>query len=231
MMEMYDEEWALKYEEYANASIAGRDGLFRLAAAALAHLPVNARILVVGCGTGSELLTLSSRNPGWFFEAIEPSEKMVDICRQRSMAAGFDDRVAFHCQSVAGLELEPCHAATAILVSQHLINDLDAEQFFLEIASNVIVGGPVFSADISLPVSDNDRRNLLHIWREQAVTSGLPEETPNELIDRLGKDVVARTPTQIEELLSHAGLENPQQVFQSTIYRAWVTKRASLSVV
>ena len=78
-MEMYSEEWALRFEEYANASIAGREGLFRLADAAFAGLPKDARILVVGCGTGSEIMALASRHEGWQFEAIEPAQAMLAV--------------------------------------------------------------------------------------------------------------------------------------------------------
>lgn len=39
---MYGEDWAARFEDYANASIAGRDGLFRPAEASLAVLPDDA---------------------------------------------------------------------------------------------------------------------------------------------------------------------------------------------
>ena len=226
-MEMYGEEWAARYEEYANASIAGREGLFRLAAAGLAGLPANARVLVVGCGTGSEILALASRHPEWRFEAVEPANQMLEVCRRRMHENDLGHRVTFHRQGVQGLTIEPCDGATAILVSQHLIDDAAAEAFFAEIASRVVNRGALFSADISLPNQADTDQTLLRIWQEQAVGSGLPYEAPASLVSRFGHDLVARSPARIEQLLISAGFTFPQQVFQSTIYRAWVSGRTS----
>lgn len=225
-MEMYGEEWAARFEEYANASIAGREGLFRLAEASLADLPDDARILVVGCGTGSEVLELASRHPGWQFEAVEPALGMVTVCRQRLNRAEISHRVTVHQRGVEGLRIEPCHAATAILVSQHIVDDSGARRFFSEIAANLIHGSILFSADITVPDETSSADAMLRTWRRQAVTAGLPEDAPAALIARFSKDLVPRTPAGVEELLSSAGFRWPLQVFQSTIYRAWISQLA-----
>ena len=225
-MEMYGEEWAARFEDYANASIAGRDGLFRLAEASLAHLPEDARILVAGCGTGSEVLALASRHPGWRFEAVEPAQGMLAVCRQRLNKAALSHRVTLHQRSVEGLRLRPCDGATAILVSQHIVDDQGASRFFSEIAANLVDGAVLFSADITLPDETSSMDAMLRTWRQQAVTSGLPADAPASLIARFGKDLVARTHAGVEELLASAGFRSPLQVFQSTIYRAWISHLA-----
>lgn len=228
-MEMYGEEWAARFEEYANASIAGRDGLFRLADASLADLPDVARVLVVGCGTGSEILALASRHAGWRFEAIEPAQGMLAVCQKRLESAGFSHRVNLHARGVEGLRLEPCDAATAILVSQHIVDDTAARRFFSEIAANLVSGAVLFSADMTLPVEAGDREAVLRIWRQQAVTSGLPAEAPASLTARIGTDLLARAPAGVEALLSSAGFRSPLQVFQSTLYRAWISRLSGSS--
>lgn len=226
-MEMYGEEWAARFEEYANASIAGREGMFRLAEASLADLPDDARILVVGCGTGSEVLALASRHVGWRFEAVEPAQGMVAVCRQRLDRAEIARRVTLHQRGVEGLRLEACHAATAILVSQHIVDDLGASRFFSEIAANLIDGAVLFSADITLPEEASSTEAMLRTWRQQAVTSGLPADAPASLIARFGNDLLPRTPAGVERLLASAGFRFPLQVFQSTIYRAWISRLRS----
>ena len=220
---MYSEEWAAVYEEYANASIAGRDGMFRLAEASLANLPNDARILVVGCGTGSEIITLASRHAGSQFEAVEPAPGMVAACRQRLDRADIAHRVTLHQRGVEGLRIERCHAATAILVSQHIVADTGASRFFSEIAANLNHGAVLFSADITLPEESSSADEMLWTWQQQAVTAGLPSDAPASLIARFGTDLVPRTQSCVENLLSSAGFQSPMQVFQSTIYRAWIS--------
>ena len=222
---MYDEEWAARYEEYANASIAGREGLFRLLDASLSSLPEEARVLVVGCGTGSELLELASRHPGWQFEGVDPSGDMLDVCRRRLNEAAVSGRVTLHQQGVERLRIEACDAATSILVSQHAIDDQAALRFFSEIARNLASGAPLFSADISLPDEIERKDVLLRTWKQQAVSAGLPQQGPDSMTSRFGQDLMPRSPTHIEEILCKAGFRLPVQVFQSTIYRAWVSQR------
>lgn len=227
-MEMYGNEWAARYEEYANASIAGREALFRLANASFSDLPENARILVVGCGTGSEILTMASHHAGWRFEAIEPAQGMLTVCRQRLSSAGIAHRVNMHQSNIEGLKLDLCDAATAILVSQHIVDDLGACRFFSGIAANLLDGAPLFSADIALPEKASSADMMLRIWKQQALAAGLPADAPASLIERFGRDLLARSPEKIEELLSSAGFRSSLQVFRSTMYCAW-TSRLTLS--
>lgn len=225
MNEMYDDEWAARYEDYANASIAGRDGLFNLADASLSALPQDARVLVVGSGTGSEILLLARRHPHWRFEAVEPSEAMLAVSRRRLDAAGFGPRVVLHQGFVEDVDIEACDAATAILVSQHVVDDRQAHGFFAAIAAKLVDGAPLFSADICIPQGQGVGEALLQTWQTQAVTAGLPAQAPASLIGRFGRDLKPRTPADIETLLSDAGFRCAVQVFQSTIYRAWSAQR------
>lgn len=85
----YDTQWA------KTAPI--RSCLHLLVDSLLAHLPTEARILCVGVGTGAELAHLARKNPGWQFTAVEPSGKMLEICRQRAEVDGFANRRPFVC--------------------------------------------------------------------------------------------------------------------------------------
>ncbi len=224
-MQMYDEEWAKRFDELADAAIPGRIGLFRIAAACFAGLPAAARVLVAGCGTGTEILHLASRNPGWQFEAVDPAEPMVAVCRKRLTAQGLTDRVRVHVGTMGDLRIEPCHGATAILVSQHLVEDSEAAEFFSSIASNLVPGGLLYSADISLPQDEASRETMLRLWKEQGIAEGVPSEGLASMRTRFGRDLAPRAPDQIRDLLHGAGFESSLQLFQSLIYRAWHSQK------
>ena len=70
--------------------------LYFLLESVFAALPEDARILCVGAGTGSEILHLASRFPGWRFTAVEPARGMLDVCRRRADEAGIAERCEFH---------------------------------------------------------------------------------------------------------------------------------------
>lgn len=226
-MEMYGEEWAATFDEMAQAAIPGREGIFRIANACFADLPTEARVLVVGCGTGTELLHLASQHPRWRFEAVEPAEPMLNACRRRVSAAGLEDRVRLHQCRLEGFRIEPCHAATAILVSQHVVDDTLATAFFRDIAANLTSGGLCFSADISVPPQEPERELILQVWQRQASTAGVPEQGLIDLRARFGRDLVARPAAVIERLFKEAGFLPPIQVFQSLIYVAWSSRKVA----
>ena len=230
-MPMYDGEhdhlrWVeRRFDELADASVAGRSGLFRIADACFAELPSEARILVVGCGTGTEILHLASRHPGWRFEAVDPAEPMVAVCRRRLAAAGLTDRVRLHVGTIEGMRIEPCHGATAILVSQHLVEDAAAGAFFSAIAAALVPGGPLFSADMALPPDDASHEVVLRTWEAQGLAAGVPREGLASLRTRFGHDLAPRPPEKVRALLLGAGFASSVQLFQSLLYLAWLSRK------
>src|SRR3989337_2017029 len=105
----YDKQWAKM------API--RDGLHFLLESVFADLPVDARILCVGAGTGAELAHLAQQFTRWNFTAVEPSGAMLDICRRRADDGGFASRCYFHEGYLDSLPIEGVHdAATCLLV-------------------------------------------------------------------------------------------------------------------
>ncbi|MEL6262386.1 MAG: class I SAM-dependent methyltransferase [Cyanobacteria bacterium J06626_6] len=75
-MEIYSSEWAENYERLAEAGIPGREGLHRICQAAFCSLPTKASILIVGCGTGVELVQLAKALPEASFVAFDVEIKV-----------------------------------------------------------------------------------------------------------------------------------------------------------
>jgi len=68
----------------AKAGLPGYEAIHRIAAAVFSsRLPDCAKILVVGAGTGTELLNFGSKNPSWHFVAVEPAPSMMAVCQNR----------------------------------------------------------------------------------------------------------------------------------------------------
>src|SRR5690606_11935087 len=112
-----------------------RDNLHFLLESVLASLPIDARILSVGPGTGQELAFLAQRLPRWSFAAVEPSGAMLERCRQRAVASGFASRCTFHHGYLESLVVnEPFDAAMCLLVSQFLVDSGARIALFRDIA-------------------------------------------------------------------------------------------------
>jgi tRNA (cmo5U34)-methyltransferase len=89
---VFGREMAASYDKMNAIFAPLRDPLNFLIRLILAELPIDARILCVGVGTGSELIDLAQAFPQWQFTAVEPSAPMLDICRQRVEQIGITSR-------------------------------------------------------------------------------------------------------------------------------------------
>ena len=224
-MEAYDEQWADNYLRLANASIAGREGLYRLCAASFADLPEQARILVVGCGTGEELVTLAKALPMAAFVAIDPAEPMLDVCRKRIETEKLADRVTMHCST-----LEDFHstglfdAATAILVSQHLHPDDKVAAFFQYLFNKLKPGGSLYGADMSYAMGWN--RNLVkQLWLNHVIGACVEPDRASAMLDKIESEIRPREESVILQFIKQAGFKNVMSPFRSLFYAAWVATK------
>ena len=224
-MEIYTTEWAENYERLAIAGIPGREGLYRVCKASLTNLPQGARILVVGCGTGSDLIPLAKALPTASFVAIDPAEPMLAFCSERVKSEGLSQRVTLQAKSLNSFQMpDNFDAATAILVSQHLAEDAAAAEFFCQIAQLLKPKGLLYSADLHI-ATDQDRERMLALWRDQALMSGTEMSVVEGLLSRFSSDLRPRDESAIVGFLHSAGFINILKPFSSLIYGAWVSEK------
>ncbi|HYG70445.1 MAG TPA: class I SAM-dependent methyltransferase, partial [Anaeromyxobacteraceae bacterium] len=129
---LFDESQAASYDERYLKLAPMQKALHLVTQLALAELPFDARVLIVGAGTGAELLHLAAAFPGWRFTAVDPSEPMLRRCRLRADAAGLSARCRFHEGAVDTLpeEERAFDGATALLVSQFVVDPEARRGFF-----------------------------------------------------------------------------------------------------
>src|SRR6266511_3070526 len=112
----FDASRSTQYDMKIKASMPGYEAIHGMTKDFLRlALPETAHILVVGAGTGMELVTLGISNPGWCFTAVDTSPEMIELCRNSIRCAGLEERVKIHAGPIH--ELPPCElfdAATSI---------------------------------------------------------------------------------------------------------------------
>ena len=224
MSNVYGHEWAANYEKRANAAMPGREGLYRLCLAAFRGIASPARILVVGCGTGEELLLLLKAYPEATFVGIEPAQPMLDLCAQHVAASTMSHRVRLLSVSLdAFADVEPFDAATSILVSQHVEPDAAAGRFFAKIAALLKPDGCLSSADTHV-AAGQDRDAMVTLWCEQAAMSGMDADVLDGMRNMLRSHLL-RDEATIVGLLRAAGFERILKPFSSLIYGAWIAHK------
>lgn len=225
--EIYNDEWAAQYQRRADAAIPGREGLYRLCHAALHSLPSNARILVVGCGTGDDLVPLATALPSASLVGIDPAAAMLALCALRVASAGLGDRITLHAGTLDTYESNGSFdAATSILVSQHIDSDSRAQAFFSKLAALLKPGGRLYTADLHIGAGQ-DRQRMLALWREQALLSGIEAPLVDSMLARFRSDVRPRDEATLLRFFDRAGFVDVMKPFSSLIYGAWSARKGT----
>src|SRR5579864_4851608 len=90
----FTDERAKTYDDRVRKHIPGYEILHGLSETLLAgELPENASVLVVGAGTGFEILDWAPKHPGWTFLGADTAPAMIAIAQGRIDQAGLSDRV------------------------------------------------------------------------------------------------------------------------------------------
>lgn len=215
----YDTQWA------KTAPI--RHCLHMLLGSMFAELPEGAHILCVGVGTGDELIYLADRHPGWTFTAVEPSGRMLDICKQRAQKAGVSSRCLFFEGYIDALPAVEKHdAATCFLVSQFILKKAERAKFFSSIAARLKPNGLLASSDLASDIESPEYDVLLHAWMNMMSDADISPEAIARMRKAYADDVSVLSPADVVSILEAGGFELPVQFFQSGLIHAWLSKRA-----
>lgn len=200
--------------------------LYFLLESVFAALPEDARILCVGAGTGSEILHLAHRFPGWRFTAVEPARGMLDVCRRRADEAGIAERCEFHEGYLDSLPAGASYqAATSFLVSQFILDQTARSAFFEQIAERLVPGGMLASSDLSTEQDAPGYDDLLRVWQRTITPTDVSDEGLRRMKATYAKDVAVLPSDQVEAILRAGGFEAPRTFFQAGLIRAWFARR------
>jgi tRNA (cmo5U34)-methyltransferase len=226
---MFGVEMATSYDKMNAIFLPLRDPLNFLIRSILADLPLDARILCVGVGTGSELIDLAQTFPQWQFTAVEPAVPMLDICRQRVEEIGIAARCTFHegyLDSLPGSD--SFDAATCMFVSHFILSPEERSNFFSQIARRLHHQGYLINADIAGDLSSATYANLLDNWLRVMKPAQGGEEYIARVRAAYGRDVAVLPPSEVASLIAAGGFDPPILFFQTLLMHAWYARRNTL---
>jgi tRNA (cmo5U34)-methyltransferase len=225
----FDPARAGEYDQQSRIALAGYDACHELAACMLASVlsaKPGASVLVVGAGTGQEMLSIGRLEKTWNFTAVDPSPSMVELGRARVQAAGLAERTEFVQGTVADLSSDTrFDAATLIGVFHHLPGDAAKHEILRDIALRLKPGAPLILAGNRQRYVEHPL--LLNAWRQRWRLHGA---TPAEIDAKIGKILQGADPPAsdpvIADFLRQAGFGAPTLFFSSLFWGAWISFRA-----
>lgn len=226
-IQTFDEGRAAGYDERIRRVAPGYELLHEEVVAVLSTtLPREARILVVGAGTGTEIVEMSRVSSDWRFTAVDPSSEMLGRCRERIREAGIEDRVNYVDQPI---EKYSCpvgfDAATSIFVA-HFIEDVAAKRAYFEaISRRLRSDGTMIVADLFDSGSEVGFDRLMDAWRSSVEHAGLSPGAVDRAFDRIRQQISFLEESRLQQLLGIAGFQETVRFFQSFLWGAWQTRK------
>ncbi|RZM84383.1 class I SAM-dependent methyltransferase [Pseudoalteromonas rubra] len=210
-MPSFTQDEATHYDSRIERLVPGYQLLHELVQAQLQTLlPEQAQILIVGAGTGKEVLQLAESNPSWTFIVQDVSDDMLAIADQNFTNLGLSSRVTIHSGPLSPGQYQ-ADIALCLLV-MHFVADDGAKLALLEsIHSNLKPGKQLLLADLMKPETQFERESQLKHCRAMGLTHIGEERMRHNLehefypLDRM----------RLAELLDESGFSTAQMFFKA----------------
>jgi tRNA (cmo5U34)-methyltransferase len=217
-MPTFTGEQATHYNDRITRLVPGYELLHQLTNAQLkATLNDNAHILVVGAGTGKEILALAALNPTWQFTAQDTSSDMLAIAKQKFEEHGITKRV-----NVIEGELDKlstkADAALCLLVLHFLADDGSKKQLLKNIKANLNKGANLFISDLMKPETDFEREAQITV----CANLGLSDAGQAYTAQNLESEFYPLDRMRFSELLNECKYGIPKLYFKALGFSGYV---------
>lgn len=187
----------------------------------LRNAPVRARVLCVGVGTGAEILSLSKEFPEWTFVGVDPSQGMLDVCRENLRAAGVLDRCELIQSFVQDISPgENFDVVLGVLVA-HFVKREERQSFYQAMVSRLRTGGFFINTEISYDLDSKEFPLMLKNWEVVQLKMGAQPEALANLPQVLREALSVLSPLETEYLIRDCGIKIPVRFFQAFMITGW----------
>lgn len=225
----FDRDRATQYDLDIRKAIPGYESLHDMSYSLLqTSLSVSAKLLIVGSGTGMELINYSKLNLEWSLTGVDPSPEMMAIAQSELINQELQKRVDLHTGYVNSLpETEPMDAATLILVMHFLPDDGAKLQLLKDIAQRLKLGAKFIIVDLygdkSLPYFTQLRKAWQTLYFSKLDNESRAKAEAN-FETSIDNSIFFVTEARIIELLQAAGFSQITKFYNAFLFGGWIAK-------
>ena len=225
----FDRERAQGYDLDIRKAIPGYEALHAMAQSWLAtNLPTSPNLLIVGSGTGMELINYCQNYSHWVLTGVDPSPEMMAIAQKELSYRDLLGRVKLHTSYVDTLpQGKLMDAATLILVMHFVPDDGSKLQLLKNIAKHLKPGAEFILSDLYGDRSDANFTKLRQAWKA-LYFSRLDDETKAKAEQNfetsIHNSIHFITEARIIELLNLAGFSNVTKFYNAFLFGGWAAK-------
>jgi tRNA (cmo5U34)-methyltransferase len=191
------------------------------------YLKPESELLIVGAGTGAEILELGKTNSSWRFVGVDPAKPMLDLAKEKIEAAGLTDRVSLFNGLVGDFPIgKLCDGATSAMIMHFVPDDGGKMEFLRAIAAHLKPGAPLVLMDAIGDLNAPESELMIEAWKQQQSLAGVKwDEVESGMKERV-KTIQFVSSKRIEELLAEAGFHRIQRFFQNFMLGGWIAFKA-----
>lgn len=219
----FDGSFSNEYDDKAHKIIPGYHIIYKLTQHLLReNLNSNAKILVVGAGTGKEMIEFSQNNHHWSFTGVDPAEPMLSTARKKVAALSLEDRISLVHGFVDDVAEKDFDAATSILVMHFLPDDGTKLNFLKDIANKLKTGAPVILVDLEGEMNSDEYSTFSAAWKNQQLFERGQDDNVKEEFAMRNNEVQFIPQKRIESLLEEAGFFKIYKFFKAYLFGGYM---------
>jgi tRNA (cmo5U34)-methyltransferase len=190
-----------------------------------------ARVLDVGCGTGTTLLTFATEQPEWSLVGVEPAETMLELARVKAGELEVEDRLEFVTGTADALPDEPTFdAAISVLVLHLLPEDRAKLRFLEEVSRRLTPKGWFVLVGVHGNLTTVSGRRALDAWVQFVALQGLPEQVQTGVRHKVTTEDSIVSEECIRELLTQVGFVNVERIYHSQLLGGWIAQNSGKNI-
>jgi tRNA (cmo5U34)-methyltransferase len=227
VLQHFDSEKSSSYDQEIRKKIPGYEALHDLVHSLLKqHLGREAKVLVVGAGTGQEVISYALENPGWYIVGVDPADNMLDVASQKVASNHLEERVSLHSGYLNSLKApSPFDAATVLLVMHFLPDDGEKQSLLMEVAQRLKAGAKLILVDLEGSKGSPEFEILFKLWKDYQLEKRSDKDDVEKDFEHILKDIGFVPQSRIEELLRQTGFSKIQKFFQSLLFGGYMAEK------
>ncbi|MEK3729229.1 MULTISPECIES: class I SAM-dependent methyltransferase [unclassified Lysinibacillus] len=214
---------ANEYEKGIRRTLPSYDAMLRLIQTFYhSTLPDKADMLIVGAGSGNEILQLADGRPDWSFTGIDPSESMLSIAKERLHT--LPNTLSFHQGTILGTQLPSIKydAASCVLVLHFILGYEEKLSTLEEIARHLKPGAPFVLVSKYGQPGSLETELQFDLWRSYWLQHTKLSASDVAEMEKSIRSLPFMREEDILTLLQKAGFTKPSRFFATTLFAGWV---------
>jgi len=185
-----------------------------------------ARVLDVGCGTGTTMVSLAKHQSGWTMTGIDPAASMLELAREKANKAELSDRLAFVNGTIDELPDEVAFDAAISVLVEHLQPDDGAKlRLFQGVSRRLSSGGCYITVGLHGDLSGAIAQRHLESWIQFVALQGLPEPVQAGVRHKASVEDSLVPEARIKALLEEAGFTHIERIYQVQLLGGWIAQK------